>query len=296
MHPFFSVAIVHTIVISIPLTFHTIGIWLLLKPNSFPTNQKIYLIQLSTSEILFLLAQNIILFMKVYHLDTTPYYEYMLLFLLCAVSLTWLYIMVAMTIDRHLQISLNIKYELYVTTKRTCCVSIICWFIASISFLGLSLLKYFNNTQSRVIVVSYVLPVHHVIIIIIFISTYSYIYYRIKKCRRRERLTVSLTTQTRRTFLIPFLIVSILIVFVVLPEILHLFVVHGKVEKVQESVLLLVSMFLFDLGSLVDALVYIMINKSIRLKFTRMVRKRRVNKVTDGICVAGKTSFRVRTI
>jgi len=262
-----SIAIFQTSLSIISIGFHLIGIWMLRQPNSFQTNQKIYLIQISISEISFLTLQNVILYMKLLRAYEL-YFDYLSL-LLCGVAIAWIYIMTSMTVDRYLQVFLNIKYDLHVTKQFTKLLIMAAWTVAFVLFVALSFLNYFGQMKALVTTLKFILPAHHAMIIIVFVYTYAYIYYKIRRCNQHHP---GISTKKRNS-LIPLLLVLTLVIFVLVPGVIHRILVSTYSTKIPKEYVLLLVAILISLGSLVDALIYIIINESIRRRFLRLLRR-----------------------
>lgn len=256
----------------ISISFHIVGLILLRQTTSSQVNQKIYLIHLSIIEIIFLTSHNAPLYLKIVHPNETIAYYYVGLSIIVGIALPWYNLLIAITVDRFLQVYLNIKYELYITQKITKGIIFCCWLFGITLWLILFLLKYLKDVDSIVIVHTFILQAYHSSVIVVFLLTYGYIYYRIKKMNNSD--TSINDTQNVKTNFIPFWIVISFIFFILVPETIHFFVSlkdreggysHGRLD------MFIAAMMLFDVGCLVDALLYILLNRFIRERFCRLV-------------------------
>ena len=97
------ISILQSLLSVVSITLHSIAITLLRRPNTFPANQNTYLIQTSSIEIIFLLLQNVAIYVNFFPW-CRRWNEYVRLLLVCGAALPWIYMMTCMTIDRFLQV------------------------------------------------------------------------------------------------------------------------------------------------------------------------------------------------
>ena len=84
--------------------------------------------------------------------------------------------------------------------------------------------------------------------------------------------------------MIPFLLVLSLFTFIIVPGLVYRELVRTGAHK---SIVLLVTVVMFDIGSMVDALIYILINDSVRMKLIRLLRNRFDNSMTSSSSSSG---------
>lgn len=281
-----SMVIVPTILGIIPIMLHTVGIYLLLKTSSVQWNQKIYLLNLSVLEVVFELLQHLRLFLLVYSDKST--HILVSIFTFSAVIVTLANLIIMLTIDRLLEVYLNIKYKIYVTKTRTRCFIIACYGVGAVCFAFFAYLKYNNRKNCTKIHRLYFFPVYAALIIIILATTYIYIYNKIRIAKKGYRVQsrnaqsqISEQRQNRRILFTPFLIVGSFIMFVVIPETTHLVMYYnrhrphahgtGQYELVSDQVLRIC----FDVACTSDALIYILLNEPIRKSLVRHIGWRR---------------------
>ena len=266
-------AFVQLIVSMVPFTLHLVGIRLLKNTTSFHVNQKMYLKQISITEILFLVSQNIPLFLKVYGKDETSCYQYASLFVIGVTVVTWHGFMIFLTIDRYFQVRLNITYNVYITTKISKILICINWLVGIIIFISLSLINLTHINNILYICHTYILQACHGTYIVIFISTYVYIYVKIRVGRKINVMKPrqSCMTKRQKTRFVPFWIGVAYILLILLPELTN-YVLYNHVSRRNEVIMVIVTMVMFDLGSLVDALIYIYLNELNAKKFFSSVK------------------------
>ena len=261
----------------LPIILHVIGINLLWKPNTFQRNQKIYLTHLSIIEILFMVSQTVALYMKLFRANPTAY-EYVSLFILCVLAVPFCNLRIALTIDRYLEVRLNIKYELH-TNRLVWRVIGVSWCIGVALFIVMLLLRYKLNINSSKIVLLYIISTYHGIVVMNCIVVYTYIFLVIRKNRMKDRKNSSvsqnmrLQRQKKRMF-IPFWIVASYFVFMILPDIMFKILFIGMRMDRGKSIFFPIMMFLFDCSGLADSLIYIFLNASIRKIFLQMIQCR----------------------
>ena len=254
------------------MLLHTVGITLLRKPNSFKPNQKLYLVNLSINEGLFVIVYNFIVFLEMF----TPkawitYYTW--LFIMTGIMVPWCNILIVMIFDRFLEVRLNVKYELYASKKKVKMLIFVCWLTGIIVFISMVFIKHVNRI---VVLDKIVFEGYHGLIIFVFVATYVYIYYKIKKEGEsiyQKQLSPNSQQEERRTYFIPFFIILTFILFINIPRLI--ISLNTKTQDEKKIVAIMVSGLLFDCGAMVDALIYIFLNKSIRRKFLHLIKWRK---------------------
>ena len=277
----FVLAAGQTVLSLIAIIFHIAGLLALRQTSSTQVNQKVYLIHLSVMEIVFLTSHNIPLYMKLTNVNQEVVYCTGLA-VITAVAIPWYNLLLALTIDRFLQVYLNIKYQLYVTDKVIKIIIFSCWFIGIALFGILFLLRilYNYNTERLVHGVLYkiFLNIYHSLVIIIFLLTYGYIYYQLRKVKESKDGMAASSDRNRKANFIPFWIVISFILFILVPESIHICVSLNKQPDTDTAVhdqieMFIFAMVLFDVGCLVDALLYIFLNEFVRERFLRCMRQ-----------------------
>ena len=261
----------------IPIVLHIIGIGLLWKPNTFQQNQKIYLTHVSVIEILFMLSQNVALYMKLFRADPMAY-EYVSLFILCILSIPWCNLRIALTIDRYMEVRLNIKYELHMNKTVRRIMYVVSWVIGVVLFIIMSSLKYKLNINAAYIVLIFLISIYHGIVVVVCILVYTYIFIVIRKNAIKDRNTSCHTCENlrfqrqKKRMFIPFWIVASYFVFIILPDVtFKILFIQMKTDR-GKSVMFPIMMFLFDCCGLADSLIYIFMNASTRKRFLQMIQ------------------------
>ena len=255
-----------TILSVFAILLHILGLYLLHKPNPLEVNQKLYLIQMSILEIMLVACQNITIYLKIF-VNNSSYQGYASL-ITYAVGLSWNNIMIMLTVDRFLQVYLNIKYVLYVTERRTKIIIFFCYLVGICFGILLIALNLMFNIGPR-IMHSYFYPIYGTIGVIIFSVTYLYIYKRIRVGRMPQKVQSTNHGKSRhRGIFVPFWIMVTFITFILVPSTIFVFAFDTpKYEKYTRYIWRL----LWSIGFIADALIYIIFNKPIRKIFLRLI-------------------------
>ena len=259
----------------LPVLFHILGIYLLHKTNSIQENQILYLTNISVVEILFMICQNIPLALRLYEINILIF-EYVAIAYLSMLRIPWYNIMMALTVDRLLEVFLNIRYSQYMTTKKTKVILFLCWFSGVIFFTIFALIKYNSNMDVFKVCYFYAMQIYNIFVIVIILTTYIYFYSRIRIARRidaRRSNGFSRSRQLRRRHFVPFWILSTFVLLYLLPS--QIFWVKTFVNKRQKSDtgVMIIMMLIMDISGLADVLIYIFMNSSIKLSLKKFLKR-----------------------
>ena len=267
----------YTIGYSIVTLEHLVGLILLCNSTNHLPNQRLLAINIALVEMLFgcYSVTSFSAFM------TDPYDKYWRLsdaffgtLLTTEIKLTVLH----MILDRCLEIYSNVKYPLYMSTKRMKTLLVALWIfsgiIASINtVLGLSLGHLIAGTFLTVNLLLF-----DIVILIASIVTYVYFYSTVRKIKRLESIakghphhrTMSLINDK---FRLPCYIVStyILLNFTSMVILISTRYLHGKDSR---KILVPISFMLSILGFISDGFIYVFANKNVRKLLTSRIRKR----------------------
>ena len=194
--------------------------------------------------------------------------------------------MFGITIDRFLQIRLNIKYQLYCNTKSTKKVLITIFIILHLLYLTYLLvaLAYQQYELSLKVLINfhkYVTPIYYFSFTITACAVYFYIFSKIYKNQKaHERCQKSLRNRTESTnrklsnikYLIPFWIIVTFILFQVLPDIMLTIYLLKLLPNRKTFTTIIIVLFRF--GYLADPIIYI---------YNLRIVKRRMRKIKASI-------------
>ena len=236
------------------------------KQKRLKGNQKMLLITLSVAELTYAVVNIGKLLCSLRNLINLNDVFFTLNF----VSGFWMYwvIMTLITIDRFLEIYLNIKYNILCSSKKTKTVLIIA---IVISFL--LLVPAFQVKKETLISfgILFCYPILEVFFIILASVTYLYIFKQVlrhrkstmkvqKQLRRNNRVINHMHFGNRFKFFVPSLIIITFIFFMFVPNIISLFIHKGFVKPEVQGIVFI----LIPIGLVADPVIYIFNLKEIR--------------------------------
>lgn len=193
-----------------------------------------------------------------------------------------------LTIDKLLDVLLSIKYTIYWNENQTCILLKGTWTLCLTMAVALSIVYNFTGFDFHIILDIYVYPMFGLLFIITASIAYGFIFYKFNETRIPPPIESSRGTRGRilrpsvvavfqkSLFFIPVLLVSTFIIFMVIPEWIHLFeVVLNKNDDLTINTIL---RFLWTLSYFCDAIIYIWLKPSVkRLLKKKISFKRRKN-------------------
>ncbi|XP_066932247.1 uncharacterized protein [Clytia hemisphaerica] len=198
-------SITKTILTNLPLLFysiavilHSIGITLLLKLRR-KRNQDIIILHLSITELFMCLLdiiQNILSRDDYVTEMTSRVKSYVIIVNCCFFVVPSFLIIITLTIDRFLEIYLNIKYQLYFSKKKLKFVLTVHWVLGSILGAALLVVRLTHGTQARLVIFMFIFPTLEIIFLIIAIVTYAYIYRKFRS--KFKRLFIGKVTPVKK--------------------------------------------------------------------------------------------------
>ena len=255
------------------ITFmHITGIAILAKSsdrNIFGT-QKYIIIALSLTELGFVVLSVIresIYYEKGSRTDSRGLW--IGVYILIVIMIMYYFIMFAITLDRFLEIRLNLKYHLYSNGRRTKKVLISAYIITNVIFATcLYIFSKQRRPTSKITkyFITYFAPVIDTIFLIFATTVYSYIFSKLYKNKKKQealRKQISVNKQCvpnvfkARRSCVPFCIVLTFVLFVIFPNILEVvrktYSLHPKHEKHFH----MLSYVLYRIGFITDPIIYI---------------------------------------
>ena len=255
------------------ILIHSCGTYILVKHKSLiARNQRLYLISLSTSEIL--LSLNHIVLDSAYLL--TPLKRWVAVMEIVHYDALWLInltTIIVLTLDRFAEVFYNIKYDLYVTHRRTMQLVISLWILGTLTAVLFTVLYLIYAINYFDITYRYIYPILDTAVVLNALIVYTYIYFKIALHNKRirhiniHRQDISLPHQlntdqsNKQKFFVPILIVISFVVFIYIPDVIHFANMHILNEK---KWFRRVSTFLYSLNMLSDAAIYIFLQRNIR--------------------------------
>ena len=258
------------------------------KDRNINGNQKYLIIALSLTELAFVTSS--IIFESIFYASGSRTEQVGLCFLLynsIAAGIIYYCVMFAITLDRFLELRLNIKYHLYWNKNRTKNTLLFVSFIVNIAWL-VFLLIILSYEQSTLVsnleykinqnFYTYFLPVINTIFVIFATIVYSYIFLKLRNNRRKEealRKQVKRNETTTNNILrinkygVPFWIILTFVLFCIVPDILQpiLFdypVLHEYIHSA--------SYVLYRIGHIADAIIYMFNLNYVKVKLREFKR------------------------
>ena len=258
------------------------------KDRNINGNQKHLIIALSLTELAFVTSS--IIFESIFYSSRSRADKVGLcfsLYNLIAVGIIYYFIMFAITLDRFLELRLNIKYHLYWNKNRTKNTLLFVSFIVNIAWIVFLfiILSYEQSTMGSNIqnkinqnFYTYFLPVINTMFVIFAVIVYSYIFLKLYNNRRKEK---ALRKQVRRNettannilrvnrYRVPFWIILTFILFCIVPDILQLILFdypdfHDYIHSA--------SYVLYRIGHIGDAVIYIFNLNHVKVKLREFKR------------------------
>lgn len=180
--------------------------------------------------------------------------------------------MIYITIDKLLEICLNIKYPLHVTVKRATCIVIATW-ITSLIVSGSFIVTFFLTGKYGREFQRYFFTLFDFWFLIIASGTYGIIFYKFMNSRKGPVIAAhnsvirvnTFQTFKNSRFIVPVMLVISFILFVIVPDILYDFVDTSYEMEVSLA-------FLLAAAYSIDAFIYIFMNETLRKLLWRKIR------------------------
>ena len=143
-------------------------------------NQRLYLFHLSLSEFLICSLKIVHRLCELFKLRDAAFKVWIVQ--TGTFFTAYVLIMILLTLDRYLAVSLSLKYPLWISKRKTSYCLIVCW-IVSVIFTIIFLVKP-NQSEVRYIVIVYLWPIEELLFLLIAILTYTYIFVKIRHNRK----------------------------------------------------------------------------------------------------------------
>ena len=247
---------------------HIVGLWLLHGARFVLQNQRLITINLAIAEVLYGLYGIFYALMEICRVK----YEKWILADGCLdqlIGTTMKLIMLHIILDRFLDISLNIKYNIYLNETRLIQIMCILWALSFASMIVFLVVVYehdFEQLLDDISYASYFRLTLDIIIIICAVSTYVYFYVTIQNMNNGRIATAPMEMRVdrkrqrkmlRAKFITPCLVVTTYIIFNVSATVLW-------ASMPDNFIMINIGWLLTAFGIVSDALIYIFTQKRIR--------------------------------
>jgi hypothetical protein len=286
------------ILININLILHSIGIYALINvyKNGVQTVEQLYIINLSLVELATQLLDfirhlpNFLTFSDNASSTVQEVQYYLKIVLFTGVCPVYYLSMNYITINKLIEVILNIRYSVYWNEGKAKILLKITWCISIIVCIGFSLSYRFYKYQFEDVFYKYVYPMFNFGFIIMATFTYSFIFYQFKQTRlppsrynsnQRKRYsedlkkqkssiasrfvrrsTVTLKVFKNSRFYVSVLLILTFLVFLVIPDVVYL--VYGIILKNESQILETVVQISYELSFLADGFIYIFMQPRVR--------------------------------
>lgn len=263
---------------------HITGLALLHKQydRNIRGTQKYLIVSLSLTEISFLIitgARDFIFYRKDLSYDIGMYLSN---YQTIVSTQIYYFTMFGITIDRYLEIRMNIKYSIYFNAKKTIKLLITLFITLNTSyFTYLGVVIHYKRYELPLQVLlnfhKYVTPAYNITFVTTACSIYLYIFNKIyKNWRANQRLKKSVMNadQTEEKkfrliqYLIPLWIIITFILFQILPDTLFYFYITQKLPS--RKAFRIIIVVLFRIGYITDPIIYIYNLEIVRQKLKRL--------------------------
>ena len=248
-----------------------------LKEGIVKRNQRLLLVTLCVTEFVYAvadIAKACCILLDIQNVITLA------IFLFHGTALTFflIFIMIMITVDRFLEIYLNIKYSIYWSVRKTNVVLIVAVLMCCLLFIPLFIVHLRSATAFRKLVTYYIFPTLSLVFLIVFSFSYFYI---IKQVLRHRKKTKQIQKQLRTNntnlhckqlnirfrLFVPTLVIITFILFMICPNIIGIFVV---IELLPIYVLYFTKLFVI-VGFIADAVVFVFNLNGIRVTMRNLV-------------------------
>lgn len=187
---------------------------------------------------------------------------------------TYLLTMIFLTIDRLLDILLNIKYALYITKTKVKTILTALWIFNIMTSISVVIVYKYFDIDVNVLLPTYIYPSLDVVFIAVAFTTYGFIFHKYRQTRVPPCLRQSHIRPPRRVkqnifsvfkrsrFYIPVLLITTFLIFMVIGDLVYLIVVVVNGNKTFLAITLCHISFAFSYLS--DAVIYILIKPSVK--------------------------------
>ena len=267
---------------ALALLLHGLALTLLmtLKNQILRGSQKLLLITLCVTELIYAVVDITYKTLQLLFGMNTIYYSFWV-FNVITIVLMYISVMTLLTIERFLEIYLNIKYGLLCTPIKTKFVLLSICIICFLAFIPGLLISLNNPIYVGRTLVRFIYPVFELCFIIVATISYFYITKQVYKHRTKTKRLEKQLRQNNKVFhkkklpsnkfrvFVPTLIVVTFILFTVVPNTLKL---CYSLQILTADFVVEIAYIMIPVGFIVDAVIYIFYLEAVRLKIRRMIR------------------------
>ena len=269
-----SVLILELLVILV----HVIALRMLIsvKNNNVSGTQKLLLIVLCVTELTFTVSD--IGSTVLHFLGLFQFRNVIWMFSISSCIVMYIFVMILITVDRFMEIYLNIKYDIHWCTKKTKVVLAVALVMSLLSGIPAIMVGWREPCDVFKVFSLYVYPILEAVFVIVASFTYFYIIKQVRRHRKvSERIEKQLSENNKRPnqkprnnrfkIFVPTLIIITFMLFTIGPNIIKLCVFLDIIQKENEAH---IAYIFIAIGFIADPLIYILNMKSIRYSRTKL--------------------------
>lgn len=256
--------IVDLLVIGIGVLFHVLGIVLIVSKSSEMSNQSVLLVHLSIATFLGLGTNVYAVHHRCFHILFS--HNFIMIFYIAYI--TYILNLILLTMDRLLMAFLNIRYQAVMTKTKITISLVVVWLLA----IGYgAMVKYAPFYKNTVVFVENESFIYNGFVVCFTAFSYMAILVKVK-ITANEVHSVRLVRENSKKYIIPLVIVLSFFLFNMLPSIIEN-KIQKKLTSTENRYLNIALIGVNCVNNLVDAIVYIFLQHSIRKRLRRYLRR-----------------------
>jgi len=261
------------------ITLHVFGCFIITTKLKYRRNQDRIILNLSIAEIGMAcsdVTQNILMMMLPVNSKVV---RYLTIMQCCVFVFPCFLVVTVLTLDRFLEVFLNIRYFCFVSTLKMQQTLVICWccgFVLIAVLVPLASVVHYHHIAATIFI--YLFPITEGTFLVIAIFSYAYIYTKFRQLHKLPGIKTlehkgeykKIERRRHRVFA-PFLIVLTFVAFVIIPDLANmmLFYVFKNGTNFHSNLLLT----FYALGFISDAVIYIFVQRHIKRHAVRTVMR-----------------------
>ena len=270
---------------------HVIAIRMLIiaKINNVRGSQRLLLLVLCVTELTFSILDINNKGLRL--LEYTQYRHIWWMFSISSAVIMYIFVMTLITLDRFMDIYLNIKYDLHWYAKKTKILLTVAFVLSLLSGIPAVIVGLEDPCKVFKFLSLYVYPILEGVFVIIASLTYFYI---IKQVQKHRKISKKIKKQLRENHIIPFqkpsrnrfriyvptLIIITFILFTIGPNVIKFFYF---LNIIQSHYISHIAYLLIPVGFIADPLIYILNLKPVKTKLKQLIPGRNTINTTTSV-------------
>ena len=260
---------------SIVILLHGVGLCMLRRVKTNLPNQKVLVTNLALAEFIlsFYMTVN-------YSVDIcggwNATWNYVDIFMICFSYTTIRLLVLHIILDRFAEIYLNIRYALYMHIKRTKLIVAAIWTFSLTLAVIMTIIFHYSSAAQIWRIDDTTILIFDSLILVSVISTYSYLFVKVKKIKVEDLKANQQATSRRRVlvwdkFKIPTLTVITYVVFDISGTVVSTIGSFGAFDEESNQLLQDISYVLDIPAFITDACIYMFLQKEVRKKLSQII-------------------------